>query len=188
MATTYTVTTSFSADTTAIASEVNQNFTDVLTALNALDAANLTGTIALARISNLTSSQMASTYFKDEDDMASDSATAVSSQQAIKAHVTASSTDDFSPTTMSGASDSTGTVTFPNGFIRKWGKETRTGTNTTVTFATAFPNACFQAFACGGKAATQGAETQTHTITAASFKIYTTSASASPMRWFAIGR
>lgn len=83
---TYTVTTSFSANTTAIASEVNQNFTDVLTALNALDAANLTGTIALARISNLTSSQMAAAFFKDEDDMASDSATAVSSQQASKAY------------------------------------------------------------------------------------------------------
>ena len=84
---TYTVTTSFSADTTAIASEVNQNFTDVLTALNSFAAANLTGTIALARISNLTSSQMAAAFFKDEDDMASDSATAVATQQSIKAYV-----------------------------------------------------------------------------------------------------
>lgn len=84
---TYTVTTSFSANTTAIASEVNQNFTDVLTALNSFDATNLTGTIALARISNLTSSQMSAAFFKDEDDMASDSATAVSSQQALKAYV-----------------------------------------------------------------------------------------------------
>jgi len=87
MATTYTVTNSFSAGTTAVASEVNQNFTDVLTALNSFDITNCTGTIALARISNLTSSQMAAAFFKDEDDMASDSATAVSSQQAIKAYV-----------------------------------------------------------------------------------------------------
>ena len=86
---TYTVTNSFTAGTTAIASEVNQNFTDVLTALNAIDAANLTGTISLARISNLTSTQMASAFFKDEDDMASNSATAVSSQQAIKAYIDA---------------------------------------------------------------------------------------------------
>ena len=86
---TYTVTNSFSADTTAVASEVNQNFTDVLTALNSFDAANLTGTIALARISNLTSTQMSSAFFKDEDDMASNSATAVSSQQALKAYVDA---------------------------------------------------------------------------------------------------
>ena len=83
---TYTVTNSFSADTTAVASEVNQNFTDVLTALNSFDAANLTGTISLARISNLTSTQMSSAYFKDEDDMASNSATAVASQQSVKAY------------------------------------------------------------------------------------------------------
>ena len=89
MATTYTVTTSFSADTTAVASEVNQNFTDVLTALNSFDATNLSGTIALARISNLTSSQMAAAFFKDEDDMASDSATAVASQQSVKAFTAA---------------------------------------------------------------------------------------------------
>jgi hypothetical protein len=89
MATTYTVTNSFSADTTAVASEVNQNFTDVLTALNSFDATNLTGTIALARISNLTSTQMAATYFLDEDAMGSDSATAVCSQQSIVAYVAA---------------------------------------------------------------------------------------------------
>jgi len=86
MATTYTVTSSFAADTTALASEVNQNFTDVLTALNSFDAANLTGTISLARISDLTATQMASTFFLDEDAMTSNSATAVSSQQAIKAY------------------------------------------------------------------------------------------------------
>jgi hypothetical protein len=84
---TYTVENSFSADTTAIASQVNQNFTDVLEALNSFDAANLTGTISLARISNLTSTQMSSAFFKDEDDMSSNSATAVSSQQALKAYV-----------------------------------------------------------------------------------------------------
>lgn len=58
--TTYTVTNSFSADTTAIASQVNANFTDILTAINALNAGNLTsGTIALARISGLTVTQLA---------------------------------------------------------------------------------------------------------------------------------
>jgi len=63
----------------------------VLTALNSFDASNLgSGSVPLARISGLTSSQMAATYFLDEDDMASDSATAVSSQQAVKAYVTTS--------------------------------------------------------------------------------------------------
>jgi len=89
MATTYTVTYPFSADTTAVATEVNQNFTDVLTALNDFDASNCddTKTLPLGCISNLTSAQMASTFFKDEDDMASNSATAVASQQSIKAYV-----------------------------------------------------------------------------------------------------
>lgn len=89
MATTYTVTYDFVTDTTAVADNVDQNFTDVLTALNAFDASNLaSGTVPLARISGLTSTQCAAAFFKDEDDMASDSATAVSSQQAIKAYVT----------------------------------------------------------------------------------------------------
>lgn len=54
------MTNTFTADTTAVASEVNQNFTDVLTALNAFDAGNLSsGTIPLARISGLTVTQLA---------------------------------------------------------------------------------------------------------------------------------
>ena len=61
MPTTYTITNSFSADTTAVASEVNTNFSDVLTALNAFDASNLaSGTVPLARISGLTTTQFAS--------------------------------------------------------------------------------------------------------------------------------
>ena len=57
---TYTVTNTFAADTTAVASEVNQNFTDVLTALNAFDASNLSsGTVPIARISGLTVTQLA---------------------------------------------------------------------------------------------------------------------------------
>jgi len=90
MATTYTVTNTFTINTTAVASEANQNFTDVLTALNSFDASNCdsTTTLPLGCITGLTSTQCAAAFFKDEDDMASDSATAVSSQQAIKAHVT----------------------------------------------------------------------------------------------------
>ncbi len=88
MATTYTVTNTFVTSTTAVASEVNQNFTDVLAALNSLDAGNLgSGTITLARISGLTSTQMSASYFLDEDDMSSNSATAVASQQSLKAYV-----------------------------------------------------------------------------------------------------
>ncbi len=84
---TYTVTNSFSADTTAIASQVNQNFTDVLTALNSFDAANLTGTIAVARISDLTTSQFATNVVDTDDTLAADSDTRLVSQSAVKSYI-----------------------------------------------------------------------------------------------------
>ena len=88
MGTTYTVTYDFTADSVAVADQVDTNFNDLLAAINALDAGNLaSGTVALARISGLTSTQMAAAFFKDEDAMASDSATAVASQQSIKAYI-----------------------------------------------------------------------------------------------------
>lgn len=100
----------------------------------------------------------------------------------------------YSPTTMTGANDSNGTATFPNGLIWKWGKKTlsaTTNTDNTVTFGTAFPNACFQAFACSGKSneGTWNYQMATHTITAASFKIRANlGARHTPARWFAVGR
>ena len=181
---TYTVTTSFSANTTAIASEVNQNFTDVLTALNALDAANLTGTIALARISNLTSSQMAAAFFKDEDDMASDSATAVASQQSVKAHVTASSTDGYTPTSYAGEES----MTYPNGFIMKQGLKTLDGNTTTVTFAAAFPTACTRVMLTGTDTSGDPENNaNAHTLAAATFKVYRAAGSGLTVHWLAIG-
>jgi hypothetical protein len=71
----------------------------------------------------------------DEDDMTSDSATALATQQSIKSYVDNSSTDGFSPTTYAGEES----VTLPNGLIMKWGSLDMTGSSTsTVTFATAF--------------------------------------------------
>jgi len=155
MATTYTVTNTLAVDTTAIASEVNQNFTDVLTALNAFDAANLSsGTVPLARISGLTTTQFAATTFYDEDDMASDSATAMASQQSIKAHVTASSTDGYTPTSYA-AEEST---TYPNGEIFKRGYIVDGGTTTTVTFGTAFATAVVTCSITVKASAAQGTE------------------------------
>ena len=149
MPTTYSVTTSFSANTTAIASEVNQNFTDVLTALNSFDATNLTGTIALARISDLTSTQMSSAFFKDQDDMTSNSATAVASQQSVKAYVDAAPSTAMTPTSYA-AEES---ITFANGFIMKQGTiSVSANGNSTVTFGgvgteNPFPTAIVNAFA-----------------------------------------
>lgn len=146
MATTYTVTTTFSANTTAIASEVNQNFTDVLTALNSFDATNLTGTIALARISDLTSTQMASAFFKDEDDMSSNLDTAVASQQSVKAYADTVAAAAMTPTSYAGEES----VTHANGQIVKSGHKADSGSaTTTVTFAVAFPNGIVSAMVVG---------------------------------------
>lgn len=131
MATTYTVTTTFATDTTAVASQVNQNFTDVLTALNSFNASNLdsTTTVPLTCISGLTSSQCAAAFFKDEDAMTSDSATAVSSQQAIKAYVTTqidatAGSTTFNPLTEDSAAGSDGVTRLSNGLRIARGTQT----------------------------------------------------------------
>lgn len=72
----------------------------------------------------------------DEDDMSSDSSTALATQQSIKAYVDGGG--GFSPSTYAGEES----VTLPNGLIMKWGTMAPvTGTNT-ITFSTAFPTSC----------------------------------------------
>lgn len=94
MATTHTVTNDFTAGDTAVADEVDQNFTDILTYLDDMDASNIkkTGTyIPVANITGLTKTQMDTTavtgFVLDEDAMTSNSADAVPTQQSVKAYV-----------------------------------------------------------------------------------------------------
>jgi hypothetical protein len=69
----------------------------------------------------------------DEDNMSTDSATSLATQQSIKAYVDASSTDGFTPTAT--ASD-TKSVTLPNGLIMKFGRVVAGGgTTTTINFS-----------------------------------------------------
>lgn len=69
----------------------------------------------------------------DEDNMSSDSATAIATQQSIKAYV--DSALNFTPSTYAGEES----VTFPNGLIMKWGSvEINANSTSTVTFGTAF--------------------------------------------------
>ena len=93
----------------------------------------------------------------------------------------------ISPDPMTGDNDSIGTMTLPNGFILKWGKLNRTGTDTTLTFAAAFPTACFQVFACAGNTNATAGIFSTHTITKTNCVIRASSVS-SILRWWAIGR
>ena len=74
----------------------------------------------------------------DQDDMSSNSATSVATQQSIKAYVDTSKTSSFTPSTYAGEES----VTLPNGLIMKFGTVTSNGNVQSFTFATAFPNAC----------------------------------------------
>ena len=79
----------------------------------------------------------------DEDDMSSDSSTALATQQSIKAYVDGA--PNFTPSTYAGEES----VTLPHGLIMKWGVVENspygnTGINI-VTFGTAFPSAIVNA-------------------------------------------
>ena len=76
----------------------------------------------------------------DEDDMTSDSATALATQQSIKAYVD-SSAQTFVPASYAGEES----VTLPNGLIMKFGSKSVSGDSTaSVSFATAFPGSIVQ--------------------------------------------
>ena len=183
MGTTYTVTNDFTVNTTAVADQVDANFTDILNAINALDAGNLaSGTVALARISGLTSTQCASDFFKDEDSFASASATNVYSGESIKAYVDGLAT--FSPATYTGGES----ITFPNGLIIKQGKTTRSGNDQTITFATPFPTECTNVYVTAGDdAGTVAYATAVDTLVKASFAVHNDTAGLNRYHWFAIG-
>lgn len=88
----------------------------------------------------------------------------------------------WSPTSYIGGES----VTFPNGLIIKQGTVARTGATTTVTFATAFPAAGVNGWACGGKAQ-DSFEVQVTAVSTTTMSIFTFNANSTPMRWFAIG-
>ena len=78
----------------------------------------------------------------DEDDMTSDSATALATQQSIKAYVDGG----FTPSAYAGEES----VTLPNGLIMKFGLFSGvTTTGTTLSFGSAFPTAVISATATG---------------------------------------
>ena len=72
----------------------------------------------------------------DEDTMSSDSDTSLASQQSIKAYVDGGG--GFTPASYAGGE----TTTFPNGLIIKFGQVTLSSSAGSITFGTAFPNAC----------------------------------------------
>ena len=73
----------------------------------------------------------------DEDDMVSNSDTALATQQSIKAYVD-SSTPTFVPASYAGEES----VTLPNGLIMKFGYKATVATNDSISFSVAFPTVC----------------------------------------------
>lgn len=121
----------------------------------------------------------------DEDDMVSNSDTALATQKSIKAYVD-SSTPTFVPSTYIGGES----VTLPNGLIMKFGTITAPSDATaTVTFGNAFPNSCLVVNATfNDNRGTSGDEVHVsaHNIGASSFQL-TNATTSALVGWQAIG-
>jgi len=75
----------------------------------------------------------------DDDTMATASATTLATSESIKAYVDSNDAASFTPSTYDGEDS----ITFPNGFIMKFGTVNITNTaGQDFTFTVAFPNAC----------------------------------------------
>ncbi len=114
----------------------------------AADAAEARTTLGVTALTDAIKKDGSTAYtgtgvgFKDEDNMASDSATATASQQSIKAYIDNSvSTDEVAGAAFGGSSEST---TFSNGMIIKAGQTATFSANEvkTITFGDAFGTAC----------------------------------------------
>ena len=119
----------------------------------------------------------------DEDDMVSNSATALATQQSIKAYV--DSAPNFIPATYSGGESSS----FPNGLVMKFGTVSATANAiTTVTFEEAFTTECVSAqltIRDPGSADRQPIKIDSHSAT--TVVIRNTGSSTLNIDWFAIG-
>jgi hypothetical protein len=99
---------------------------------------------------------------------------------------------DFSPAdidTKGWGNSSSGSVTFPNGLIMKWGQlNIPKHYDNVLTFSPAFPTACFQVIVCEGQTGNGydwnvGVSEITKTRAIVNSRTY-----SGPVRWFAIGR
>ena len=114
----------------------------------------ITGTLDVTGNIDPTTYETTNGGFLDEDDMASDAADKVASQQSIKAHVAAQITANL-PASLTGTDDSTGETAIGE-LELKWGTFELSSTGVEAkTFEalglTAFSNACFQVLAVLGE-------------------------------------
>lgn len=162
-----------------------------------LSGAGITnGTVTKAKIENVASMKVlgnvtgsaaapSEVAVLDEDDMASDSATSLATQQSIKAYVDASSKDGFIPSSYAGEQS----ITFPNGIIFKGGIINHSsGDSVVVTFDSPFPNGVSWCIACAGDGPLVASNVQAKEFTTNSITIYNDGGtSAYTSRWFAVG-
>ena len=183
----FAVTETFTSDVVATASGVNKNFTDVETELSAFPTTGALNDGAVSTAAKLadaiiTTAKFATTAFKDEDDMASDLATAAASQQSIKAYV------DSNPswTTYAGGES----VVYPNGLIFKHGEVSSLGADSVenVDFGTAFPSGAVSGSATiKGVVAGTASQPPVCTVSASGITVVNDDGSAHNVYWQAWG-
>ena len=123
--------------------------------------------------------------FKDEDDMSSDSATALASQQSIKAYVETSKTSAFTPTSYTGGE----TTTLPNGLIMKFGTVTVSGdTNTAVNFGAAFNATVSAQLTIEENTTTDRFPLKVSSLSTSALTIRNTQSDSLTAHWLAFGR
>ncbi len=130
----------------------------------------------------------------DASAMATSAAPTTDAQLANKKYVDDNvGSANYSPTSQTGADDSNGEITLPNGLEMKWGKKTMGANTGTFDYTdeglSDFSNACFQVIICGGDTDQSSQTVQCHSPTTTSFQ-WSSSAFANnnPFRFIAIGR
>lgn len=123
----------------------------------------------------------------DEDDMSSDSAVKVATQQSIKAYV--DSAPNYTPSSLSFSDNpAEQSITFPNGLIFKAGYVVKAGDPTTITFGTAFPNAVLSASITQVHTVTVTHNTSVRSMTTASLIVNDSDQNGTGYYWQAWGR
>lgn len=121
----------------------------------------------------------------DEDDMASDSDTAIATQQSIKAYVDASSTSGFSPSSYTGGES----VTLPNGLIMKFGSSL-VGSDTVknITFGTAFTSAISAQLTVSSSTTADFSALKVSSLSSSGLSVRNTTGNTTDFYWMVIGR
>jgi hypothetical protein len=122
----------------------------------------------------------------DEDNMTSDSATSLATQQSIKAFAGMIPAQNGS----GGGYASEESVTFPNGLIMKFGSVSASGSsNTDITFGSAFPNATVSAQITEVKDnATATGNVYIRTLTNSVLRIRNNASGTRDINWLVFGR